>query len=134
VALLDEVGTYVSANVSGLTLGTNLFLSMLPDSPAICAALYSVTSDVPYFTMNGSTSEPVLENPRVQLYLRHSSYATGEALMYTIWKQMTEVSDDTLSGVSYLRLQALGSPQFLERDDNFNVLWTTNFQAMKALS
>jgi hypothetical protein len=134
VALLDEVGTYVSTNVSELTIGTNLFLSMMPDTPAICAAIYSMTSDSPYFTMNGSTTEPVLENPRVQLYVRHSSYATGETLVYKIWKQMTEVSDEALSGVEYLRLQALGSPQFLERDDNFNVLWSANFQAMKALS
>ena len=134
MALLDEVGTYIAANVSDLTLGTNLFLSMLPDSPAICAALYSVTSDVPYFTMNGSTSEPVLENPRIMLYVRHSSYATGEALVYTVWKQMTEVSDETLSSVEYLRLQALGSPEFLERDENFNTIWSANFRAMKALS
>ena len=47
---------------------------------------------------------------------------------------MTEAADDTLSGVEYLRLQALGSPEFLERDDNFNVLWSANFQAMQALS
>ncbi len=134
MALLDEVGTYVSANVSGLTLGTNLYLSMMPDTPDICAALYSLTTDSPYFTMNGSTSQPVLENPRIQLYVRHSSYATGEALVYTTWQQMTEVSDDTLSGVNYLRLQALGSPEFLERDSNHNVIFTATFQAMKALS
>ena len=82
MALLDEVGTYVSTNVSELTIGTNLFLSMMLDTPTICAAIYSVTSDAPYFTMNGSTTEPVLENPRVQLYVRHSSYAPGEALVY----------------------------------------------------
>lgn len=134
MALLDEVGTYVSANVSGLTLGTNLYLSMMPDTPDICAALYSLTTDSPYFTMNGSNSQPVLENPRIQLYVRHSSYATGEALVYTTWKQMTEVSNDTLSGVNYLRLQALGSPEFLERDDNHNVIFHATFQAMKALS
>ena len=134
MALLDEVGTYVSANVTGLTLGTNLYLSMMPDTPDICAALYSLTTDSPYFTMNGSNTQPVLENPRIQLYLRHSSYATGEALVYTTWKQMTEVSDDTLSGVNYLRLQALGSPEFLERDSNHNVIFTATFQAMKALS
>tara|TARA_Y100001951_G_scaffold96134_1_gene94462 strand:- start:259 stop:663 length:405 start_codon:yes stop_codon:yes gene_type:complete len=134
VALLDEVGAYVSTNVSALTIGTNLFLSMMPDEPAICAALYSVTSDVPYFTMNGANNQPVLENPRIQLYVRHSSYATGEALAYTIWQQMTEVADEALSGVDYLRLQAMGSPEFLERDENFNVLWSANFQAMKALS
>ena len=111
MALLDEVGTYIGTNVSGLTLGTNLFLGMMPDTPAICAAIYNTTSDAPYFTMNGSTTEPSLENPRVMLYLRHSSYSTGEALMYTTWKKMTEVSDDTLSSVNYLRLQALGSPE-----------------------
>ncbi len=134
MALLDEVGTYVSDNVSGLTLGTNLYLSMMPDTPDICAALYSLTTDSPYFTMNGSTTQPVLENPRIQLYVRHSSYATGEALIYTTWKQMTEVSDNTLSGVNYLRLQALGSPEFLERDSNHNVIFHPPFQAMKALS
>jgi hypothetical protein len=134
MALLDEVGTYIGTNVSGLTLGTNLFLGMMPDTPAICAAIYNTTSDAPYFTMNGSTTEPSLENPRVMLYLRHSSYSTGEALMYTTWKKMTEVSDDTLSSVNYLRLQALGSPEFLERDENFNVIFSANFQAMKALS
>ena len=134
MALLDEVGTYIGTNVSGLTLGTNLFLGMMPDTPAICAAIYNTTSDAPYFTMNGSTTEPSLENPRVMLYLRHSSYSTGEALMYTTWKKMTEVSDDTLSSVNYLRLQALGSPEFLERDEIFNVIFSANFQAMKALS
>ena len=134
MALLDEVGTYIGTNVSGLTLGTNLFLGMMPDTPAICEAIYNTTSDAPYFTMNGSTTEPSLENPRVMLYLRHSSYSTGEALMYTTWKKMTEVSDDTLSSVNYLMLQALGSPEFLERDENFNVIFSANFQAMKALS
>ena len=134
MALLDEVGTYIGTNVSGLTLGTNLFLGMMPDTPAICAAIYNTNSDAPYFTMNVSTTEPSLENPRVMLYLRHSSYSTGEALMYTTWKKMTEVSDDTLSSVNYLRLQALGSPEFIERDENFNVIFSANFQAMKALS
>jgi hypothetical protein len=134
MALLDEVGTYIGTSVSGLTLGTNLFLGMMPDTPTICAAIYNTTSDAPYFTMNGANSQPSLENPRVMLYLRHTSYSTGEALIYTAWKEMTEVSDDTLSSVNYLRLQALGSPEFLERDENLNVMFSANFQAMKALS
>lgn len=134
MALLDEVGTYLDTNVSALTLGTNLFLGLMPDTPAICASIYELTSMSPYFTMNGSTSEPVLENPRVMLYVRHSVYSTGRALIETVWKQLNEVSDDTLSSVGYLRIAGLGSPEFLERDENFNVMFSCNFQVMKALS
>ena len=35
MSVLDEIGTYLAANVSNvtLTLGTNLFLGRLPDDP-----------------------------------------------------------------------------------------------------
>ena len=134
MALLDEVGTYLAANLGTLTQGTNLFQGMLPDEPAVCTALFNTTSSVPYFPLNGSTSEPTIENPRLMVYVRHTSYSGGETLMQSVWRELTKVSNDTLSSVNYLRLEALGSPEFLERDDNFNVLFAANFQAMKALS
>lgn len=134
MALLDEVGTYIGTNVTGLTLGTNLFLGLLPDTPGDCAAIFETVTDVPMFAMNGANSEPVLENPRMMLYVRNASYSTGRSLIDTVWKQVQNVSNDTLSSVNYLRIQALGSPEFLERDENFNTIFSANFQVMKALS
>jgi hypothetical protein len=131
---LDEVGSYVGTNVGSLTLGTNLFIGMMPDTPTICAAIFETASMAPDFTMNGSDAEPVLENPRIMLYVRHSSYSTGRSLIDTIWKQMQNVSNESLSSVTYLRIQGLGSPEFLERDKNFNVMFRANFQVMKELS
>jgi hypothetical protein len=134
MATLDEIATYIGTNVSGLTLGTNLFIGMMPDSPAICAAVYETSTMTPDFTMNSGDNEPVLENPRVMLYLRHTSYSTGKDLINTAWKQAQNVCNQTLSSVNYLRIQGLGSPEFLERDTNFNVIFSANFQVTKALS
>ena len=40
MAFLPEIGTYLAANVTNvsLTLGTNLFLGRLPETPDTCVA------------------------------------------------------------------------------------------------
>lgn len=134
MTVLDEVGTYISTNVTGVTLGTNLFIGLLPDSPGNCVAIFETVTDAPYYVMNGTTSIPQLENPRMMLYVRNASYVTGRALIETIWRQLQEVSEDALSSVVYHRIQAFGSPKFLERDSNFNVMFSANFKIMKDLS
>ena len=42
MGMLDDVGTFMAANVTAvsLTLGTNLFLGRLPESPDTCVAIY----------------------------------------------------------------------------------------------
>jgi hypothetical protein len=57
MAFLPEIGTYLAATVTdtALTLGTNLFLGRLPDTPDTCVALFETGGLTPAETMGGSS-------------------------------------------------------------------------------
>jgi hypothetical protein len=133
-----EVGTYLGTNVSGLTLGTNLFLGDMPEDPDICATVYESTSAGPIMT-GGGTGVPQMEQPNVMLHVRHTSYATGRSLMETCWQTLSKIENENLTNESaanvlYLRVQPLGSPVLLARDEQRRTLFTVNFATVKALS
>ena len=48
--ILESIGDYLVTNNHG-TLGTNLFLGTLPESPDACVAVYENAGSSPTFTM-----------------------------------------------------------------------------------
>ena len=81
MAFLPELGTYLAANVTDttLTLGTNLFLGRLPDTPNTCVALFETGGLSPEETMGGS-SLPAYTQPRCQILVRAADYASASSL------------------------------------------------------
>ena len=71
MSVLDEVGTYLAATVTNvtLTLGTNLFLGRLPDDPDTCVSVQETGGQGPINTMSNNTA-PVIEQPNVQTLIR----------------------------------------------------------------
>ena len=57
MAFLPEIGTYLAANVTAttLTLGTNLFLGRLPDTPNTCGAIFETGGLTPAEIMGVSS-------------------------------------------------------------------------------
>lgn len=131
MALLDDVGAYLAAQVGSLTLGTNLFLGRMPDEPDTCVALYEYGGDSPLSTM-GSDAMPPVEQPRIQILTRAPGYSSSRSLALSCWAAVEAILNETLSGTRYHRVSANQSPFPLERDSHDRVLFAQNFRVQKA--
>ncbi len=135
MAFLPDVGTYLAATVShtSLTLGTNLFLGRLPDEPDTCVALFETSGLVPIEAMGGSTL-PAYIQPRCQTLVRAADYATAAALAEDVFKKLTLVDNEALSGTRYLRIAGIQAPFYLERDGQERVVFACNYQTQRVLA
>jgi len=134
MSMLTDVGTYLAAasiSTQDLTLGTNLFLGRIPESPDTCVALIQTSGVAPTNTFG--TSYPPLENQGLQTITRAASYATAEALAVDVMKSLASVENATLTSTLYLKIEAQQSPFALQRDDQERLLMSCNFLVAKAL-
>ena len=127
--LLPEIGTYLDAQTS-LTLGTNLMLSRLPDTPDVCVALFEYSGRLPQHTFGTNSA---WELPRFQVQIRDDDYATARTMAQTCYNALT-FTNQTLTGVRYMRCEPLQSPFLLRRDENERVILIFNCEAWKDLS
>ena len=135
MAFLPEIGTYLAANVTDttLTLGTNLFLGRLPETPDTCVALIETAGLIGVEAMGGS-SLPAYTRPRAQVLVRANAYSDASSLAEDIYKQMQEVDNESLSGVYYLRANGMQPPFYLERDEQERALFSCNYQTLRVLT
>ena len=129
--LLDDVGAYLDSQLVTLTIGTNLFLGRMPDTPDTCVAIYEYGGDAPISTM-GSDAMPPVEQPRIQILCRAPGYSSARSLALSCWTVVEAVLNETLSGTRYHRITANQSPFPLERDSHDRVLFAQNFRVQKA--
>jgi hypothetical protein len=127
---LVDIATYLDAQQASLTLGTNLFLGRMPDSPDTCVVLYEYGGSAPDNTMGGGL--PVLQNPSVQIAVRAVLYASAESLINLCWITLEGIVDMSLSGTRYNRVTAIQSPFVLERDSQDRVIFVQNFNVTRA--
>jgi hypothetical protein len=134
MSLLTDIGSYLnSASIStqDLTLGTNLFLGRLPESPDTCVGLIQTAGTIPTDTFG--TSFPPLENQGLQTIVRAATYATAEALAVDVLKSLAAVENATLTSTLYLKIEAQQSPFALTRDDRERQIMSCNYLIAKAL-
>lgn len=134
MGLLDDVGTFMAANVSDttLTLGTNLFLGRLPDTPDTCVAIYETTGTAPTDVF-GADSAPPIENAGVMCHTRAAAYSDCQSLAVDIMKTLSKVINETLTSTYYYKVEPEQSPFGLERDEQERMVFSCNFTAVKAL-
>lgn len=133
--ILDEVGTYLAANIIGataLTLGTNLFLGRLPDAPDTCVAIFETGGTLPEQTMGSGLAS--IERPRIQVVTRRPGYSDARILAYNVWNTLEGVANESLSGTRFLRVSAVQSPYPLERDSTDRIIIVQNFDVLKVPS
>jgi len=116
--LLDAVGAYVDAG-SALTVGTDLFKGLMPETPDVCVALYETPGERALEMVGGST--PTVERPHLQVVARATDYVTARTNSQTVHGILQAVTDLNLSGVRYLRIQPLQAPYLMGRDENRRV-------------
>lgn len=132
MTMLSDIGTKLAAatiSTQDLTLGTNLFLGRLPESPDTCVAIYQFAGLSPIDQLGSAA--PNLEVPSLQVRCRATSYATAEALANDVWGVLVLILNQTLTSTRYLRIEAQQSPFPLERDTQDRVIFVSNYNVIK---
>lgn len=127
--ILESIGDYLVTNSLG-TLGTNLFLGTLPESPDVCTAVYENAGTSPAFTMG--TGGIAIDYPMLQVICRagKDDYPTARDAVETIRNLLASVTDVTISGVHVLRIEPMGSVNPLGVDPKQRPLLSVNFRCL----
>jgi hypothetical protein len=107
--VLEAVGAYIDSNRGDLTIGTNLFLSKMPDTPDLCVCIYETQGSAPVMTF-GSTAIQV-DRPNVQISVRaaRDDYATARDLAQALRTLVAGMVNVTASSVLIMRAEPTGS-------------------------
>ena len=121
--MLSEIGAYLATQNVG-TVGTDIFLGLLPDQPDNCTALFEYAGSPPDLHWNG-------EYPGLQVRVRSTSYSGGRAKIGEIVDLLHGLHEQELSGTRYLLIKARGSPEVLKRDGSNRIEFLVNFEIIK---
>ena len=127
--ILESVGDYLVTNTLG-TLGTNLFLGTLPESPDACVAVYENSGTPPSFTMG--TGGIVIDYPMLQIICRagREDYPTARDKAESIRNLLASVLESTIIGVHIMRIEPMGSVNPLGVDPKYRPLVSVNFRCL----
>lgn len=121
--MLREIGAYLATKSIG-TVGTDIFLGLMPDQPDNCIALFEYAGSPPDLHWNG-------EYPGLQVRVRNKIYAAARTKIGEAMTALHGLHEQTLSGTRYLLIKARGSPEVLKRDANNRVELFVNFEIIK---
>ena len=148
--MLTEIGAYLATQNVG-TVGTDIFLGLMPDQPDNCVSLFEYAGSPPDLHWNG-------EYPGLQVRVRNKSYAAARTKIGEIMTALHGLYEQTLSdgsegnggegpvgdgdegeggepipatGTRYLLIKARGSPEILKRDASNRVELVLNFEIIK---
>lgn len=128
--LLADLGDLLATGTTGV-VGTDIFLGLLPDTPAACVAVFETGGIGPEYTMSG---ESPIETPTVQLLARAASYAAARLKANQAFRVLSGLRTRTINNVTYHWAEALQSPFLLERDDADRPVVACNYMIRKAVS
>jgi len=127
--ILEAVGDYlVSASVG--TLGTNMFLAVMPETPDTLITIYENAGNRPSFTMGAGVT--AIDRPLIQVICRagRGDYPTARDQAETIRQLLGAVVEQTISGVNVMRIEPQGSIVPMGEDENLRPMVSVNFECM----
>lgn len=101
--LIEAVGTYLQNQAHG-TLGTNIFLGIMPTSPDVCTAVYENAGGAPVETMGAAGIAVDVVQLQVIVRTAKDDYMAGRDKAKDIRTLLSAVTGQTLSGISVLRI------------------------------
>lgn len=127
--MLDALADRLNSASVAVT-ASNLFIGLMPTSPDVCVALYEYAGSPPMevFANNAAT----LEMPSVQVMTRagRNDYPTARNLIESVRDVLTSITDETISGVRFLRVSEINSINYLNTDDNDRPRFTLSLQVV----
>lgn len=124
-ALADKL---TSASIA--TVGTNLFIGIMPNSPDVCVALYEYAGSPPLEVLRDNTA--TLERPSVQVIARatRNDYPAARTLITNVRDSLTSITDETISNVRFLRVNQNSSINAVGTDENDRPLFTLSLMTV----
>jgi hypothetical protein len=108
----------------------NLFIGILPETPDTCVGLYEYAGAQPLevFQNMGET----LERPSIQVIVRatRNDYPTARQLIEDVRDTLTDITDETIGGVRFLRVNPISSINAVGTDENDRPEFTLSLQAV----
>jgi len=135
--ILESVGDYLQntasafgAHASQGTLGTNLFLGTLPETPDACVAIYENSGSSPAFTMG--TGGIKVDYPMIQIISRgaREDYPAARDKAETIRNLLASVLEESVSSIHIMRIEPMGSVNQLGVDPKYRPLISVNFRCL----
>lgn len=122
-----ELATHLATvSALALTMGSNLFVSSEPTSPANCVTLYDTGGSAPDQDFDGDTW---ISHPSVQVRVRNSAYLTGDAQIIDIRDALKQIVHTSLSGTRYGGVFIMSEPTHLGKistNAGLAHVWTMN--------
>jgi len=114
---LEGIGTYIDNNNATLTLGTNLFLAKMPETPDLCVAVYETQGFAPTMTFGSTPIE--IDRPNIQVAVRagRDDYPAARDLAQTLRTLVAGIINQTVGGVTIIRAEPTGSLYTLSSDN-----------------
>jgi hypothetical protein len=110
--------------------GVNLFIGLMPDKPDVCVALYEYAGAQPLEVLVDNTA--TLERPSVQVMVRagRNDYPAARTLTEAVRDSLTAITNESISGERFLRVNQISSINALGVDDNDRPRFTISLQAV----
>lgn len=122
--VLDDLGAYLATAMgASWTVGTNIFLGVIPDGTDTCITLIETLSFEPldtFGTTEGDANLAKVERPQIQVISRGAKddYETARTNSETAYKQLHGTYKLTQSGTLYLAIIARSTPHYQGPDAN----------------
>jgi len=127
--VLEALADYLqSASVA--FAAQDLFIGLMPDQPERCVALYEYSGAPPLEVMESNTA--TLERPSVQVMVRaaRNDYPAAKSLIEAVRDVLTGITNQTISGDRFLRVNQISSINALGVDDNDRPRFTLSLQVV----
>lgn len=125
MSLVTDVKAYLVAQGQA----TNTFMGKLPDTPDSATALFQYAGRGPLFVHNLPTIS--IDRPALQILNRARTYAEAETRALALYALLAAITNTSMGGTTYQRIEPLAAPFLLERDALDRTVFAQNHYIMK---
>ena len=117
MAILDALGQHLE-DVGIGTLGTSIFLSIMPDTPNVCVALYEDTGVGPVNLMGNNVV--AIERPRIRAYVRaaRNEYVAARTMAANVRDALGSLVATTIESVDIIAVEPTSDLYPITRDND----------------
>lgn len=120
-------GDMIVGNIgTGTNYGSTIYVDYKPPTPDNVICVFGYAGRAPDWTHDSRGHG----RPGVQVWVRHTSAATGRTLIEEIFNELDGITNTTLSDVYYEGIFANQHPEPMGRDENGRAEFAVNFSVM----